>query len=538
MEAQPPVISADSPLTLVQPKSPVRFRWVFILVFVFFIFAGLVAIPIGAAYFPQSFQFVPSTMRRTVNDMLLQTPLPKNTEQILIGMSQNKINLTKVIQDARMSAKVSTVGDTQLGVSNGTLQFSIAGPIDFSDLKAPKLQQSLSFTLASPDIGNVDLSGEFRIVDNSAYFRIETMPEQLMAFIGDQDFTKQWYSIPFEDYVFIDEAALLQNQTQSDLFYQKGLEFLSRPEILGLIEYRGVVEKDGKSAYHLVIDRSGPELTNASDGIFDLLYAIASESDTSMYAPSAAEIEQAKTSLNDSLKLIDRVTFELWTDSKDFTLLGYHTAVNTTVTDSEVIKVSQDFTSVDTQVALPQSVTIEFDVASSWSEWKADTAITAPSGSIPFQSVVEDSLAAQYDNVQDTQVKSDIAQIARALDMYYVDNGSYPTTLNKLVDSSQLGQIPSSPYGIDYIYLRSDNGQTALVVGILQASSEADHPLFVYLSDEGLTPASFSDFERWKTKYSLEETTRADSVLGTRTNKSENQLRFWQTIDQLLSKFK
>ena len=45
----------------------------------------------------------------------------------------------------------------------------------------------------------------------------------------------------------------------------------------------------------------------------------------------------------------------------------------------------------------------------------------------------------------DSKIKSDIAQLRAALEIYYADNGVYPETLEELVDANIMKDIPTNP---------------------------------------------------------------------------------------------
>ncbi len=65
--------------------------------------------------------------------------------------------------------------------------------------------------------------------------------------------------------------------------------------------------------------------------------------------------------------------------------------------------------------------------------------------------------------------KADInANIALALDLYEMDNGTYPASLDELLQKTQNGKgpylkkAPKDPWGNDYSYTRVDNGNYTL----------------------------------------------------------------------------
>lgn len=68
----------------------------------------------------------------------------------------------------------------------------------------------------------------------------------------------------------------------------------------------------------------------------------------------------------------------------------------------------------------------------------------------------------------DAKVRSDIHQIATALEAYYTDNRMYPDSLADLTD---LKSIPTSPAGDSYNYLLSEN------CSISSCSSSLSYPL-------------------------------------------------------------
>jgi general secretion pathway protein G len=89
--------------------------------------------------------------------------------------------------------------------------------------------------------------------------------------------------------------------------------------------------------------------------------------------------------------------------------------------------------------------------------------------------LVVQSLRGATDKAKRTKAMADIAEMKTALDRYYIDNGSYPTTdqgLQALVTPpSQNGQpnveetgyiqrIPNDPWGNPYVYQSDGNSYT------------------------------------------------------------------------------
>lgn len=95
--------------------------------------------------------------------------------------------------------------------------------------------------------------------------------------------------------------------------------------------------------------------------------------------------------------------------------------------------------------------------------------------------LVVQSLRGATDKAKRTKAMADIAELKTALDRYYIDNGSYPTTdqgLNALVTASGQGaqaanyeeggyirRIPADPWGNQYIYQSDGNNYTLKSLG-------------------------------------------------------------------------
>lgn len=73
---------------------------------------------------------------------------------------------------------------------------------------------------------------------------------------------------------------------------------------------------------------------------------------------------------------------------------------------------------------------------------------------------------------RDSAIKSDVGQIATALQAYYTSpgRGVYPSSLNDLVSSGDLRTIPKTPSGQDYEYLRCDGGREVAVFAKLEST--------------------------------------------------------------------
>ena len=90
--------------------------------------------------------------------------------------------------------------------------------------------------------------------------------------------------------------------------------------------------------------------------------------------------------------------------------------------------------------------------------------------------LVVQSLRGATDKAKRTKAMADIAELKTALDRYYIDNGSYPTTdqgLTALVTASGQGaqatnyeeggyirRIPADPWGNPYVYSSDGNNYT------------------------------------------------------------------------------
>ena len=73
---------------------------------------------------------------------------------------------------------------------------------------------------------------------------------------------------------------------------------------------------------------------------------------------------------------------------------------------------------------------------------------------------------------RDSIIKSDVGQIATALQVYYTTpgKGKYPVSLNELVTSATLKGVPISPAGEEYGYLRCADGLEAAVFAKLEST--------------------------------------------------------------------
>lgn len=83
--------------------------------------------------------------------------------------------------------------------------------------------------------------------------------------------------------------------------------------------------------------------------------------------------------------------------------------------------------------------------------------------------LVVQSLRGSVDRAKRTKAMADISELRTALDRYYIDNGSYPTTeqgLQSLVDppggqgTGYVAHIPLDPWGHPYFYQSDGNTYT------------------------------------------------------------------------------
>lgn len=543
-------VSPDSlnpiPSSTFTPMPTTRRRIPLALIFiaVFLVFLGLLSVPVAAAYYPGTFAFVPSSVRQLVNNTLRQTPLPKNTEQILMGMAAQPLNVTKIIQETSLNANVNATVNSGMGFSgNAKLGMAMSGPINFSNPINPELQQQLTFNLEVPELGAMDISGEFRLKDRVFYAKIDQLPAEVSSLAGfPENLSGTWYSIDFQDFVSEEDLMSLQAQTQQEQqkLYQKTLAVFSRPEVLSLIEYRGIEKKNDEDAHHLVIDRKGSELSVLVNPLAEVYLEAAQSQSAEGVTLDPATLEEYRNQLNESLKYIDRFVIEWWVGKDNYALSSYHYAVNATVNTDEITQglvddAGSNALTSDVEVMLPDMLNFTMDGSWSWRDWDNSTEIIAPSSSQPYETLFQQAYGESFAMANDTKVKSDINSIGTAIQMYATTSQRYPVSLNDLITSDTMSFIPESPYGIDYIYLVNPDGDAALILGTLQYPSDSTKPLWIYMTETGASEASFSDYQNYRDRYNLQESRLIQDgpVLGQRTPSPSMEIARWVVLSRV-----
>jgi hypothetical protein len=81
--------------------------------------------------------------------------------------------------------------------------------------------------------------------------------------------------------------------------------------------------------------------------------------------------------------------------------------------------------------------------------------------------------SSRIDSANDARMKSDIGQIATALQAYYTTpgQGKYPANLQTLVTGTDLKTLPKTPAGFDYVYITCNNFQESVIYGKLTSNA-------------------------------------------------------------------
>ncbi len=96
--------------------------------------------------------------------------------------------------------------------------------------------------------------------------------------------------------------------------------------------------------------------------------------------------------------------------------------------------------------------------------------ITAVLGILSTMVIMIINPVAQVDKAQDSHKKSDLAEVQKALDLYYQDNGQYPASTGSYQITNgawgaswtpYMGKVPKDPnVNRTYVYYSANNGQS------------------------------------------------------------------------------
>jgi hypothetical protein len=480
--------SALTPAPQLSPKKKPLFLRLFIISLVL-VFAGMFlvgGVMVGAAYSPSVFSFVPAQMRINVNRFLLNTPAPKNLEQILLAMRESTSSYETFRQ--KVFFELATEGLPDTSPLKGTFAFRTDGSFDMSEPTNPEFDQS--FTLLA-NVGNEDpyqVQGEVIMQDQVMYANVTNLSEALSTMIDDfiqtSQLTNQWYSFDFGEFTSelpsteVDTITTELPEEFSELA-AKMTQYFENLDYYNYLKLVGSEEVSGRPTYHIQFNKTGSELRPFMSDIIDFLNQELPQID-----PEAVPMtNQDKDELLDLLNYFDRIIFDLYLDQDNY----YIVRTSFDVVMTPPLDMASSVTDLSEMYGIQVSANLKVHIKMGLevSEIGVPQSVTVPVDAKPFTEMIGGlySPYMQYDLVyNDGSTKSTVAEIGSDITRYKDSFGTYPLELQQLVDSGTRTSLPEDNY-IAYEYF--SDGTEAYIVAFLMTPSSFDTPIWLYTASQG-----------------------------------------------------
>ena len=472
----------------------------------------VLALPVLAAYQPSIAPFIPSSLRHTTNAFLLNLPVPRNAEQILIGMSRAPINTSQFTQTSHFKLTTNSMGVGTDEPLNLSLELSTDGVFNLTNLNDPQFDQHFDGKAKIPEWGEYQLSANIRLVNRTLYINLSKAPDEVLSYLPQSDVLNKWYSIelPQDE----DLTGLLTNTSSPDA-EALGRElrgFFNRPDVLSLITYQGEEMIEGERLYHLELNRTGDELGQLAPALTDLLINVSRLSDPDLAQLDASQRTEAEGMIAEYLSSVTRLKISMWVDPTTYAVKNV-TSQTTLSFSPDTFDNSSLYTS-ELSPTIPSTVLVDMNLDWSRGEWPAGLVLAAPSPSQSLEELVNSSPIGPskvLSQANDAKTKSDINTLGTAVEIFYVDNGRYPSSLQEVLNAGLMAAIPDSSSGIDYIYLSSADGSHAAIIGTLLTSDDLERPLWIYQTATSDAAAySYSEYLDIRESGELTETSESD----------------------------
>lgn len=444
---QPPI---ETPANKQQSQTPppadtprknllISFLAVFIIVFLSFGGWGLYAV----AYERITLDNYPEEQKMITNFVISIPFMPKTPTYVIHKTIEAQETVTSFSYD--LSLALERLESVALSALNFT-DFQANGAVDFSEFDNP---------IFTTEITSNNLKLQLRKPGGKIYFLLEEVPSQLISlFLGGRmdtsDILNQWvyYDLsPLET----EARQYLREQNDSNPILEMYQEFYDEyvdDTVRKKIKLEDA-ELDGLSVYKLYIDVDQETLRH----IDQIQYKKKKTEHEKKYGIDYPSF-RTYPKLSDS---IENMYIELLMDKENF-------YIRKLTVNAEMGSGGRGSILYSLVGSLGTSTgDRNFTLISNFSDFNESVEPEEPSDAISvedFLGVVEKTYTAPEGSVgrsRDSQRISDSAQISRALGLYYIDNSSYPTTLQQLVPD-YLKELPTDPVTLEqYYYTASED---------------------------------------------------------------------------------
>jgi len=447
----PPVLpNADQPVSTTSPTTPVSplpseasaqegtqqplnpnvlypksTKKIFFATFAILFFLTLVTIGTGIALAYNNYQLIkpPKLISNAIDNLITISPLPKPSRIIIDSVLAKSTALKRATQKTEIW--VSTTSTLSPITS---FKLAISGPIDFENNTRNKAEADISMEVKFEG-ASFNGTASVKAIENTLYFKVNEFPfgsiyQQLVPY------KNKWFYWQIPDEYNPKDARKAYDEKINEIFSN----FLEKSKAWT------TTTTEANGDYKLDVT---PPKSESDKLIFEII---------KIYADENAQKEEILQSVQ--LENIAKITEKL-----------ANLKITVTATkDTFYLKkgdVSFDLTPENLTLPIPgqesllpaTKATYTFKISTELSNYNKQIVIVPPENAENFQSIIDSMTKNPYNSLNiennlspDAQVKNDIGSLATALQAYAVANlESYPSELNKLVETNNLSAIPIPP---------------------------------------------------------------------------------------------
>lgn len=369
-----------------------------------FLIASSGAIVIAAAYYPQTFSFVPSNVRFATNAFLATLPVPKNVDQVFMNLTRAKSPIEKYHQ--KYFAEFKTNGAAIVGGS-GMLAIRADGPV-ILNAADPDFEQTINVVASTDPNIMYQFNANITKAQNNLYFKINSVPVELVelfvSLIGldsnsfAEQITGKWFVLDTDmdltgrEYTVTPPSANTDEFTKYREFGEKMLTDFSDFDYHNYIDFSGPKLLEGREAYQISVDKTGAELRPVVEKFLRFVNNNYDYIDPNRTPIETNQFEAEIADALEGLKYVDFLKIDVWVDVETSRLLRFTMESSVTTPSSELpdlLQPSTDCTNLECYNSSPvlpgQDLNITLNMG-----WEAtqvnDPAIlvTAPIGATPI----------------------------------------------------------------------------------------------------------------------------------------------------------
>jgi hypothetical protein len=307
--------------------------------------------------------------------------------------------LSKMDQQNKLNATVtlSTSADSSYYPSS---KVSVATDYDRTDAANPSLKSLLSAV-----VGEYDVAGEVRLVNNVLYGRVTKIPPALLK-SGQTNIQNIWYSLKLDTIKELAESYSPEYSSKIGLdklgkhiSLADQYEKIKKAQIISDLKWSGLATEGGMGwKYTSTISKD-----KLADFYIDQTLAQTKE------APSAKEIDSMKTYLHQMLALVQLNPI----------------TITTSLFGGELKSISSGITYEPTQGTQGKSLKIALLFNAAYKINPSNYVIETPDGSLALDDAIKQSLVSSREKGVSAAIKSNISNLRAMAEIYYDKNHGY-----------------------------------------------------------------------------------------------------------------